>query len=258
MRKNWREYLMEGALLGLFMVSACGFALALEHPGSVVRGAIENGAARRVLMGIAMGLTSFALVRSPMGQRSGAHMNPAVTLTFWRLGKMETADLLGYAAGQFTGGVAGVALMSLLFTGSIGHPSVNYVATLPGQWGAAFAFAGEVGISFLLMTVVLFSSNHREWSRYTPVLAGMLVAVYISLEAPVSGMSMNPARTFGSAFPARLWTALWVYFLAPPLGMLLAAELYVRTRGMHRVFCAKFHHHNGKRCIFRCRFGEIA
>ncbi|MFN7935281.1 MAG: aquaporin [Bryobacteraceae bacterium] len=258
MRKNWREYLMEGALLGLFMVSACCFALLLEHPASPVHGAIGNDWARRALMGIAMGVTSFLLVRSPMGARSGAHMNPAVTLTFWRLGKVETADLLGYATGQFAGGVAGVALMSVLFTGSIGHPSVNYVATLPGAGGVELAFAAEVGISFLLMTVVLFSSNHREWSRYTPVFAGVLVALYIAVEAPVSGMSMNPARTFGSALPARLWTALWVYFVAPPVGMLLAAEMYVRTRGMHRVFCAKFHHHNGRRCIFRCRFGEIA
>lgn len=258
MRKNWREYAMEGCLLGLFLVSACGFAMLLEHPGSPVRAAIADGTLRRVLMGLAMGLTSIALVRSPMGARTGAHMNPAVTLTFWRLGKVETADLLGYAAGQFAGGMAGVALMSILFTGPVGHPSVNYVATVPGVWGAATAFAGEVGISFVLMTVVLWSSNHREWSRYTPLLAGGLVALYISLEAPVSGMSMNPARTLGSAYSARLWTALWVYFLAPPLGMLLAGELYVRMRGLEQVFCAKFDHHHGKRCIFRCRFGEIA
>jgi aquaporin Z len=70
-------------------------------------------------------------------------------------------------------------------------------------------------------------------------------------------MSMNPARTFGSAVLAQVWTGLWLYFTAPPLGMLLAAELYVRLRGAKRVFCAKLHHHNDKRCIFQCNFGEL-
>jgi aquaporin Z len=77
-----------------------------------------------------------------------------------------------------------------------------------------------------------------------------LIATYITIEAPFSGMSMNPARTLGSALPAGVWTALWVYFTAPPLGMLLAAEVYQRTRGAHRIDCAKYHHQNNKRCIF--------
>ena len=80
---------------------------------------------------------------------------------------------------------------------------------------------------------------------------------YISVEAPLSGMSMNPARTFGSALAARLWTALWVYFTAPLVGMLLAAELYRRTRGPERVYCAKYHHRNTQRCIFNCGFDRI-
>ena len=67
-------------------------------------------------------------------------------------------------------------------------------------------------------------------------------------------MSMNPARTFGSALSARVWTALWIYFLAPPLGMLLAAELYVRGHGARRVLCAKLHYHNTRRCIFHCGY----
>lgn len=257
LREHWPEYLMEGVLLGLFMVSACGFGLLLEHPDSPVRQALADGVLRRVLGGCAMGVTAIALIRSKWGQRSGAHMNPATTLTFWRLGKVATPDLWGYMAGQFGGGIFGVALMSLLFTGSIGHPTVNYAVTLPGPWGVTAAFVAEAAISFLLMMVVLGSTNHRLLSRYTPVLAGLMVAVYISVEAPVSGMSMNPARTFGSAYVAHIWTALWIYFLAPPIGMLLAAEVYVRTRGLHRVFCAKYHHHNDERCIFRCRFGEL-
>jgi len=80
--------------------------------------------------------------------------------------------------------------------------------------------------------------------------------IYISVEAPVSGMSMNPARTLGSAFSAQFWNSLWIYFTAPPLGMLLAAELYVRQYGLARILCAKLHHENTERCIFICNYGE--
>jgi aquaporin Z len=123
--------------------------------------------------------------------------------------------------------------------------------------GVGLAFLAEMVISFILMSMVLRVSNTKNLARYTGLFAGMMVATYISIEAPYSGMSMNPARTFASAFPAHIWTALWLYFIAPPLGMLLAAELYVQQQGIHQVFCAKLHHRNDKRCIFRCRFDEL-
>ena len=104
------------------------------------------------------------------------------------------------------------------------------------------------------MLTVLIASNNHKLGRFTGLFAGALVATYITIEAPFSGMSMNPARTFGSALPAQVWTALWVYFTAPVLGMLLAAESYLRLTGSHEVFCAKLHHHNDKRCIFRCGY----
>ena len=78
LRRHWPEYLFEGALLGVFMISACAFTALLEHPASSVRQAISNGDVRRALIGLAMGLTAVVLIYSPWGQRSGAHMNPAV------------------------------------------------------------------------------------------------------------------------------------------------------------------------------------
>jgi len=104
-----------------------------------------------------------------------------------------------------------------------------------------------------MMTMVLLVSNSRR-ARLTGLFAGLLVATCISVEAPLSGMSMNPARTLGSAVHAAQWTALWVYFTAPPLGMLAAAEVYVRLPGAREVWCAKLHHDNDKRCIFRCGY----
>jgi aquaporin Z len=249
-KRCWPEYLMEAAELGIFMVSACLVVTLLEHPASPVRQAIPDPVLRRVLTGIAMGLTAISIVYSPWGKRSGAHFNPAVTLTFFRLGKVQAKDATFYVLAQFVGGASGVLLAAQLIGSPVGHPSVNYAVTLPGTHGQAVAFVAELLISFVLMTVVLRVSNQARLARFTGLFAGTLVAAYISLEAPLSGMSMNPARTFGSAFSAHLWTGLWVYFTAPPLGMLLAAELCLRKKGRAGIKCAKLHHQNNKRCIF--------
>ena len=107
---------------------------------------------------------------------------------------------------------------------------MNYAVTAPGPTGPGVAFAAEVLISFVLLTTILNVSNRKNLSRYTGLFAGALVATYITFEAPFSGMSMNPARTFGSAFNARAFDNLWIYFVAPPIGMLLAAEIYMRMR----------------------------
>jgi aquaporin Z len=102
----------------------------------------------------------------------------------------------------------------------------------------------------VLVLIVLSVSGHPRWARFTGLCAGALVACYITFEAPLSGMSMNPARTFASALFGGNWTAIWIYFTAPPLGMLVAAQLYLARRGRQGVACAKLHHGSSKRCIF--------
>jgi aquaporin Z len=201
-------------------------------------------------MGLAMGLTAIAIIYSPMGKQSGAHFNPAVTLTFHRLGKISSWDAVFYIGAQFLGAIGGVAIMELVGGAILRHQSVNYVATLPGPWGGPPAFLAEAGISFVMMTMVLAVSNHPRWARFTGIAAGLLVALFIFVEAPVSGMSMNPARSFGSAAIPGLWTNLWIYFLAPTAGMLLAAQLKERVGRKSGIFCAKLHHTESKRCIF--------
>lgn len=245
---------MEAAGLAFFMISACAFTTLLEHPESVVRQLLPNVAVRRILTGLAMGLTAISIIYSPWGQRSGAHLNPAITLSFYRLNKIAAPDAAFYVLFQFAGGVAGVALSAALLGSLLADPSVHYATTLPGPSGPGTAFLAEAFISFLMFSVVLIASNAENLARYTGLFAGALVASFIAIESPLSGMSMNPARTLGSAVPAGLWTALWVYFTAPPLGMLLAAEAYSRARGSRGVLCAKLHHHNSKRCIYRCGY----
>src|SRR2546427_7436811 len=178
-------------------------------------------------MGGARGLTERGIISSPWAQRSGAHISSAVTFTFFRLGKIEPSDALFYIMAQFAGGITGVLLAQVALGMVIADPSVNYVVTVPGPGGPTVAFLAEVIISFGLMLVVLIASNTKNLARFTGLFAVVLIAMYITVEAPISGMSMNPARTFGSALSAHVWTALWVYLSAPFLGMLLAAESYL-------------------------------
>jgi aquaporin Z len=252
LKRHWPEYLMEAAELGAFMISALLFVALLQYPASPVRQAIPSDFARQALTGVAMGLTAIGIIYSPLGKRSGAHFNPSITLTFLRLGKVAPWDAVFYVLAQFAGGVAGVAIAGLLLGRIAAAPTVGYAVTTPGPWGVGAAFAAEVAISFLMMTMVLNVSNTPAIARYTGLIAGCLVATFITLESPLSGMSMNPARSLGSAVPAQVWTALWIYFTAPLIGMLAAAEVFLRRA--RPVCCAKLHHDNDHRCIFRCEY----
>lgn len=249
LRSHWPEYLIEGWALGTFMVSAGVVATVLGYPGSPVREALPDPDLRRVLGGIAMGLTAIGIIYSPLGKRSGAHMNPAVTLTFLRLGKIARWDALFYVLAQFIGGTLGVLLVWALLGSAFASPPVGFAATLPGSRGATMALLAEFAISMGMMLMILIATNHARLARYTGLFAGLLVATYISLEEPLSGMSMNPARTFASAVPAGMWTSIWIYFVAPIAGMLSASLIYGAWRGAAPVGCAKLLHPLNVRCI---------
>lgn len=251
LRLHWPEYLMEAGESGVYLFSACAVATLLWHPASPIQRYLGSDAVRRMLMGLAMGATIIAIVLSPWGKQSGAHFNPAVTFTFYRLKKVALWDAVFYCAAQLLGAVAGVALASLVLEGAPAHKAVRYAATLPGVYGDTIAFVAELAISFILMAAILFTSNHEDLAPYTHYFAAILAAIYIAFESPLSGMSTNPARTFGPALYANYWHALWIYFIGPPLGMLAAAEVFVLARERKGPYCAKLHHHNDKRCIFR-------
>jgi aquaporin Z len=250
LKNHWPEYLIEALCLGLFMISAFAFATLLEHPSSPLRQAIASSTLRRLFMGMAMGSTAIAIIYSPWGKRSGAHINPSTTLTFFRLGKVARWDAVFYGTAQFIGGAIGAMIAAHWLSPWASHTAINYVVTMPGAWGAQLAFVAEIAISFILMTVILHMSNNPKLHSFTGLSAGILVAIYITLEAPISGMSMNPARSFASALAGNSWTSLWVYFTAPLIGMLSAAEVYLRKQGAPSIGCAKLHHSNSQRCIF--------
>jgi len=251
-RLPWPEIAIEGVALGLFMVSACVFGTLLEHPASPLRASIPDATLRRGVMGLIMGLTAVGLIYSPWGRRSGAHMNPAVTLSFLRLGRLPGRVAAAYVAAQFAGGAVGVGLSALAIRMWLSDPAIHWVATIPGAAGTGIAFAAEFAISFLLFGTVLMFARTPRLERFAGLAAGTLVALWILIEAPLSGMSMNPARTFGSALFARDWTAFWVYVVAPPAAMLGAAWIVSRLPDAATVSgrCAKLDHPADRPCIF--------
>jgi aquaporin Z len=250
LRQHWPEYLIEAWALGTFMVSAVFFTALLEYPSSMAHQLVPNGAVRRTLIGLAMGLTAGGLIFSAWGQRSGAHMNPATTLTFLRLGKMMPWDAAFYIAAQFIGGASGVLLSKIVLREIIAHPSVTYVATAPGPTGAGIAFLAEGVIACGMMLTVLFVTNRPKLARFTGLFAGTLVFLYITFKAPLSGMSINPAHTVASALPSGISTSAWIYFTAPLLGMFVAARLHGLLSDSSPRACPKLHRGTKQRCIF--------
>ncbi len=248
---------MEASELAVFMLAACGFGALLFYTGSPVVRVVTSIFARRALMGIAMGVTAVLIIRSPFGKRSGAHFNPAITLTYFLLGKVSGWDTVFYIASQFVGGALAVLIAARLLDGSLSDPSVNYVVTVPKAHGMTAAFAAEIFMAALLMTAVLRTSNSPRLASYTSYIVGALVAIYIFLFSSISGFSINPARTVSSGIVAGIWTGLWIYFTAPLLGMIAAAGIYLRSVGSRQVYCAKLDHDTDQPCPFFCRFAEL-
>ena len=226
LRRDWPLFLIEGFLLGCFMVSATGATVLMDAPNSPVAHVVTSPLLRRVVIGAAMGLTAVILVYCPWGKRSGAHFNPAFTLSFLWLGKIKAFDALGYVIGQFVGGTAGVLFSTLIFGSVVQDPSVRYVVTVPGIWGIWGAWGGEFVISFILVATVLLLNKFPKLVKLTGVFIGVLILVFVTFEVPLSGFSMNPARTFSSAIVADIWTGWWIYYTAPVLGMLAAVEVH--------------------------------
>jgi aquaporin Z len=250
LRAHWPEYLIEAAALGAFMVSAGVVTALLDAPASPAAGLVSSAGIRRALVGLAMGGTAMGIIYSPWGKRSGAHMNPAITTTFLLLGKIPLWDAAFYVLFQFLGGLAGVLLTAASLGRAFTAPPVHWVVTVPGPQGEGAALAGEATIAFIMMLMIVTVSNRRGAARFTGLLAGILISLFVTFESPYSGFGMNPARTFSSALPSGTWTALWIYFAAPTIAMLLAAQAFVAFRGQGAVRCCKLHHRSARACIF--------
>jgi aquaporin Z len=225
LRLHWTRYLMEGAELGIFMVVALYLTILLEHPHSFLRRKLKSDLLRRFVLGIGIGSTVVLLIYCQWGRQSGAQFNPAVTLARLSLSRIEPWDAFFYIVAQFIGGWLLLAIAGLPFRHKANHDDVNWVVTEPGETGTVAAFVAEFFISFLIFFSLLVTYHSPVLRPWIGFVAGVHLCLFITFEAPFSGMSLNPARTVASAVPARSWMALWLYFVAPPVAMYLAAQL---------------------------------
>ena len=249
---------MEGTEIGALMLSICMCGTLLYSSESPLQYLDLSRALRSILMGTAISMTTLLITQSPFGRRSGAHCNPAVTLTFFWLARIHRWDAACYIMAQFAGAVAGVLAARAILGVQLSAPPVRYVVTVPGQYGSLIAFVSEYLVSGLLMGTVLYASNHRLLARFTPVLVALLTILYFALSSSIAGFSVNPARTFSSALCAWIWQGIWIYFFAPCLGMLTAAAIYIVSMGPNRVYCAKVFHDMRSTCPFPCQFERLS
>ena len=219
--------------------------------GSPVARLVPSAGLRRLITGFLFGSTAALVAVSPLGRISGAHLNPAVTLAFLIEGKIRPGHAAGYVLAQLAGAVAGC--VPLLLWGSLGR-SVALGATVPDPsrpvWLAAI---GEIAATFSLVVLLLVFLSHRRIRGYTPLLLPFLYAVMVYLEAPLSGTSTNPARSFGPAVVASAWQAWWAYWVGPGLGALIAVAAHRRTwlRRAEIEVAKLYHFEHDPRGIFR-------
>ena len=221
---------MEAAGLAGFVLGAGLLSIFLEHPGLPVMQSSwkDHALLRRVPLGIIMGCYIF-LVTLLIGKKSGAHINPAATWAFYRLKKISLKTAFAYTIAQFTGAIAAAQILKYSVGYWFSHPVINYGVTAPKpQHNSIEAFVAEFLISFLLLCAILLAAGSKKWEKKLPLLSGALIAAYIVFEMPFSGMSLNPARSTAAAIAAGKFEHLWIYFVAPVAGMLLAGELFLR------------------------------
>ena len=251
LRRHWPEYAVEAGFLAVFVLAAGVVSAWLLSPSGPGAAALPNLAVRHLLAGLAMGLALMAMIYSPWGRRSGTHLNPAITLAYLRLGKIGRWDALFYTLAQVAGGVVAVTLLRggvpLL---SAAQPSLLSTSIGPtNEWAA---FLTEFVLSGTAMLLILFTSNHASWFRWTGALYSLLVVAIVAGAAPLSGFGMNIARLLAVDASGDLANANWLNLLPPLLGMQLAVEAYRLFTGRSQVLCAKLAHNTHGKCIFRC------
>jgi aquaporin Z len=239
-RIPWLAFAAEFAGTALLIAVGLSFVILDFGRGSPMMRLLPSAGARRALTGFLFGATGMAITLSWLGRESGAHINPVVTAAFWLLGKLRGRFALVYVAMQFTG--AAVGALPLLAWGAMGR-SVNFGVTVPLPAHAIAGFVGEVATTFGLIFGLFAFLRHKRLRKFTPALFPFLYAFMVWVEAPYSGTSTNPARSFGPALIAGVWRGWWIYAVAPVLGMILAlAALWLTGPGWFGIEVAKLYH----------------
>ena len=221
-----------------------GKGLPMEH-------LVPNASVRLLINGLIFAGSGSLFAISPLGKLSGAHLNPCLSLAFWVQGKMHKQDFVGYIIAQFLGAIVGTWLAVIVWGRYAA--SVNNGVTLPGAGYALwYVFLAEVVMTCLLvLSIFIFLSSHRLM-LWTPIMTWLLVATMVWQGAPISGTSLNTARSIGPALITPIWQQQWLYCIAPPLGALLAVGVFqLITMGKRELLTGKLCHNPNYRCIFR-------
>ena len=237
--KIWRLYLSEFIGTALLIGVGVSFVILDFGKGSPIVSLIPSPGIRRALTGFLFGGAGMLITFSPVGKWSGAHINPVVTFSFWMKGKIKRTMAIGYVIAQFLGAAAGGFM--LLFWGSIGK-TIDYGATIPGKEGAAEAVLGEAATTFCLVAGLFLFLGYKPLRPFTPVLFPFLYAVMVYFEAPISGTSTNPARSFGPSLASGIWSGWWVYWIGPLLGAFIAVSIQAKWLKMLEIEVAKVYH----------------
>lgn len=254
-RIHWREYLMEGTELGALMIGICFSGSYIYWQASPL--ATLSKTVDAFIMGALVAVVTLLIIRSPLGRKTGAHFNPALTFTYFCLGFIHRWDAMFYILFQFVGGLGGVLMAELILGKRLSMPPVCFLITIPGMHGTAAAFIAIFLFAGIMMGALLFATNRLRFVNSTPVMMAILTIFFYGFSPGLSGFSVNPARSFSSALFAFLWDGLWIYFLAPCCGMLAAAFLYLKWPGNRRIYCAKVFHDSTSSCPFYCDFTDL-
>jgi len=201
------------------------FALVFAGTGAIVVNEVSGGAIGHAGVALTFGMIVTAMIHA-LGDVSGAHVNPAVSLAFAVAGRFPWRDVPGYVMAQCAGALGASGLLRLLFP----HGNANLGATLPA--GAPWqSFVLEVVLMVLLMlTILSVSTAGKEKGMMAGLTVGLLVALEAMFAGPISGASMNPARSLAPALVSGHLEHLWIYLTAPIIGALLAVPVCMGVR----------------------------
>jgi len=245
-RSPWGLYMSE--LIGTALLVLVGLSLVIFMfgNGTPMAQLLPSEALRRLITGFLFGSTGALIALSPVGKVSGAHINPAVSLGFNLMGKLDPQITFGYIVAQLVGGLLGS--LPLLAWGAMGK-SVAFGATAPGSgYSTSAAFLGEVITTFVMVALLCMFLGFRKSRPFTPALFPPLYAVMVWLEAPISGTSTNPARSFGPSIVSGVWEGWWIYWVGPFVGMLIA--IIACSRMARRIEVAKLYYFDSDRGDF--------
>jgi aquaporin Z len=222
---HWAEWGSEFVGTGILLLGGLSGLFLDFAPGSPVAAALPSESVRLLFTGLILGATGLLVTVSPLGRRSGAHLNPSVSLAFWRRGHMHPHDLIGYVSAQTAGAIAGT--LAARWCWGARASALDLGVTRPGHGISTLAAAGiEAILTFVLIFGILLAVSSSRSARWTPLVAWGLVALLVWQGGDLTGASLNPARSLAPALLAPLTAGLWAYIVGPLAGSLAAVAAY--------------------------------